>query len=478
MVFSPAFRPATSHAALGTDFYDEVSAATFPAQRIRFRNNRWAARVGLEGLTDAEWIAHFARFEPLPGSFPQPLALRYHGHQFGSYNPDLGDGRGFLFAQLYDTDGRLLDLATKGSGRTPWSRGGDGKLTLNGGIREVLATEMLEALGVNTSKSFSLIETGEALQRGDEPSPTRASVLVRLGHSHLRIGTFQRLLALNETSNIERLLDYTIATYMPEVQAATVAGRAVAFLQAVCGKVARMGAQWMVAGFVHAVLNTDNINVNGESFDYGPWRFLPTYDPGFTAAYFDHTSRYAYGEQPGVLLWNLTRLAECLLPLAPQADLEQALAEFAPAFRRAFVEQSLRRLGIAARGDERDDDLVHAFWGFLASSQASFEQVIFDCYGGTARLDKAVHGPVGHVYATDAFAPVRSAFADASPAEGLRLDHAYFAGATPCTMLHDEVETILGAVDKDDDWSMFEAKITAIRAMGEAYGREAPTHGS
>jgi uncharacterized protein YdiU (UPF0061 family) len=144
------------------------------------------------------WLEHFAAFKPLPGNLPQPLAMRYHGHQFGVYNPDLGDGRGFLFAQLRDPAGRLLDLGTKGSGQTPWSRNGDGRLTLKGGVREILAASYLEALGVNTSKAFSLVETGEALQRGDEPSPTRASVLVRLSHSHIRFGTFQRAAYLDD----------------------------------------------------------------------------------------------------------------------------------------------------------------------------------------------------------------------------------------------------------------------------------------
>src|SRR6202044_3512540 len=140
-----------------------------------------------------------ARFEALPDNQPQPLAMRYHGHQFQTYNPDLGDGRGFLFAQLREAGtGRLLDLATKGSGRTPWSRTADGRLTLKGGVREVLAARMLEALGVYTSKAFALFETGEALMRGDEPSPTRSSVLTRLGHSHIRIGTFQRFAAFGD----------------------------------------------------------------------------------------------------------------------------------------------------------------------------------------------------------------------------------------------------------------------------------------
>src|SRR5690606_22419767 len=234
-------------------FFDSVEPADFPKTILRHRDQRWARRVGLDDLSDEQWLAHLGRFETLDGSFPRPLALRYHGHQFRSYNPELGDGRGFLFAQGFDLeDGRLLDFGTKGSGKTPWSRGGDGRLTLKGGVREVLATEMLEALGVYTSKSFSLVETGEQLYRGDEPSPTRSSVLVRLSHGHIRIGTFQRLAYLEDTENLVRLLDYAIATYYPEL--ADVADKPVAFLEAVARNVARLGAQWTAAGFVHGVL--------------------------------------------------------------------------------------------------------------------------------------------------------------------------------------------------------------------------------
>jgi uncharacterized protein YdiU (UPF0061 family) len=185
------YRPDPRILTLGGDFHDEVEPARFPKCIPRFVNRGWADRVGLGG-DDEWWAEHFCRFQPLPGNLAQPLALRYHGHQFRVYNPDIGDGRGFLFAQLRDENGRLLDLGTKGSGQTPYSRTADGRLTLKGGVREVLATEMLEALGVDTSKSFALFETGEALERGDEPSPTRSAVLTRLSHGHIRIGTFQR----------------------------------------------------------------------------------------------------------------------------------------------------------------------------------------------------------------------------------------------------------------------------------------------
>src|SRR5215217_1520433 len=241
MPCSAVYRASTQHQELGSDFYDVVRPAEFPQHILRYRNQRWAERVGLGSLTDEEWIDHFGRFAPLPGSFEQPLALRYHGHQFRTYNPHLGDGRGFLFAQLHDVqDGRLLDLGTKGSGQTPWSRHADGRLTLKGGLREILATEMLEALGVETSKSFSLIETGEELERGDEPSPTRSSVLVRLSHSHIRIGTFQRLAYLNDDAGLRRLIDHSIRYYMPDIWSEDENARTLAFFERACANVARM----------------------------------------------------------------------------------------------------------------------------------------------------------------------------------------------------------------------------------------------
>ncbi|KAK0332215.1 hypothetical protein LTR94_025787, partial [Friedmanniomyces endolithicus] len=320
---SPLYRPDPRFSDLGPDYGDPVQSADFPKTILRRRHDRAAAEVGLEGLRDDEWIAAFGRFQPLPGQ-PGPIAMRYHGHQFRQYNPDLGDGRGFLAAQMRDRQERLLDLGTKGSGQTPWSRNGDGRLTLKGGVRELLAAGQLETLGVPTSRALSLIETGESLERGDEPSPTRSAVLVRLSHSHIRFGSFQRCAYFNRTDQIEALSEHVRSLYHPIIAPGDVPGLLGAIVQAN----ARLTARWIAAGFVHGVLNTDNLTVTGESFDYGPWRVLPRYDPAFTAAYFDQSGLYAFARQPEAVFWNLTQLASCLALTADPKPLADALNAF------------------------------------------------------------------------------------------------------------------------------------------------------
>ena len=368
MPVDAAYTPEPAFAALGPEFSDPVAAADFPQLAARFWNARAAATVGLAGLTEEERAAHFGRFAPLPGQ-PGPRAMRYHGHQFRTYNPELGDGRGFLAAQLRAGDGRLLDLATKGSGVTPWSRSGDGRLTLKGGVREVLAASMLEALGVPTSRAFALYETGEALQRGDEPSPTRSAVLTRLSWSHVRFGTFQRLAYFDRADLMSGLIDHVVRLYYPELDGLDgPAARAPALLEAVAARAARTTAGWMAAGFVHGVLNTDNMNITGESFDYGPWRFLPRSDPEFTAAYFDHSRLYAFGRQPHAVFWNLQQLAATLTLVEPDRDaLVAALNTFAPAYRAATAAAMLDRLGVGpAAGREADERFADAAFAALA----------------------------------------------------------------------------------------------------------------
>ncbi|MGY4399135.1 uncharacterized protein YdiU (UPF0061 family) [Sphingomonas sp. UYAg733] len=457
MAASPqAYRPERAILELGEAFYDPVAAADFPKTRLRFRNDRAAAEVGLDHLTDDQWRAHFGRFEPLRGSLDQPLALRYHGHQFRVYNPDIGDGRGFLFAQARDDRGRLMDLATKGSGQTPWSRFGDGRLTLKGGMREILATEMLEALGVETSRTFSLIETGEALERGDEPSPTRSAVMVRLSHGHIRIGTFQRLAYNRDAEDMQRLIAYVLRHYFNEDAGdGTVEEGAVRLLTHVVQGTAKLAASYMAAGFVHGVLNSDNINVTAESFDYGPWRFAPTWDPAFTAAYFDHAGLYAFGRQPEAIHWDATQLAIALRAVSEAAPLIAVLDTFGELYQPAVSGAILWRLGLRPRDPESDRAVVQAVEHGLRGADASIDRFFFDAFGG--RVPES-YGP--------AFDDARAILAGYRPRSDR--SHRYWQGDAPCSMLIDEVEAIWSAIDQRDDWAPLNAKVAAIREMGEA----------
>ena len=470
---SPApYRPETAILELGDAFYDPVEAADFPQTRLRFRNDRWAEAVGLGSLGEEAWLGHFGCFEPLPDNLEQPLALRYHGHQFRVYNPDIGDGRGFLFAQLRDGHGRLLDLGTKGSGQTPYSRFGDGRLTLKGGVREVLATEMLEALGVETSKSFSLIETGEALERGDEPSPTRSAVLVRLQHSHIRIGTFQRLAYLDEPDAMRQLVGYCLRHYNGEDASPTptppLKGKGfdeqapARFLGHVTAAAAKLAASYIAAGFVHGVLNSDNIAITAESFDYGPWRWTPLWDPAFTAAYFDHGGLYSFGRQPEAINWDVLQLASSLRLIAPAEALTIALETFPPAFQQALVEAMCARLGVTPRGGEADVELLVAIETGLAARTVEIDRFFFDWRGGIRRTPS----PSDPAYDAEPFAPFRAAihaYERMAPT-----DHPYWSDEGPCSMHIDEVEAIWKGIDEADDWSAFEAKILAVRRMGDA----------
>src|SRR5437868_5348916 len=367
------YRPEKAILELGPGYYDPVRPADFPQAILRFRNDRQAEGVGLGGLSDADWIRHFARFEPLPDNLAEPLALRYHGHQFRVYNPDIGDGRGFTFAQLRDDEDRLLDIGTKGSGQTPYSRTADGRLTLKGGVREVLATEMLEALGVNTSKSFALFETGEALERGDEPSPTRSAVLTRLSHGHIRIGTFQRLAFFGQVDNLKKLTRYCLEKLYGEQPGSDDAENAVRLFDLVAQATATLAASYLAAGFVHGVLNSDNINITGESFDYGPWRFTPYWEPEFTAAYFDHAGLYAFGRQPEAIHWDLAQLGGSLSLVSEAPPLSDLLAGWSGRFEQALTGALVERLGVERANGDRE--LAGALIRALASKAQTIDRI-------------------------------------------------------------------------------------------------------
>ncbi|OYW29132.1 MAG: selenoprotein O [Caulobacter sp. 12-67-6] len=427
MTSSPAYRPDPKFMALGRDFSDPVDPADFPMTRLRFRNDRAAATVGLETLSDAAWIAAFGRFEPLPGNQPQPLAMRYHGHQFRSYNPDLGDGRGFLFAQLREQDSdRLLDLATKGSGQTPWSRQGDGRLTLKGGMREILAASLLEALGVPTSRAFSLVETGEDLQRGDEPSPTRSAVLTRLSHSHIRFGTFQRQAYFERPDLITVLVDHAVETYYPHL--ADAPDRPAVLMRAVVEASARLLAGWMAAG--------------------------------------------SFGRQPEAVFWNLQQLAACLTLVTDQAGLLDALNGFSDAYRDALRAAMLRRLALKPRDLATDMNLVSAAFKALAAGGDTlrWEPFFFDWFGGSASEGRAMAGPRAALYGEEAFADFRRRLAEFEPDRPERLDHPIFAQPDPEELLIEHVEALWAPIASQDDWSPLHAKLDRIEAARRAYG--------
>ncbi|ERT09439.1 hypothetical protein M595_0461 [Lyngbya aestuarii BL J] len=333
--YEPAFET------LGSDYYDQVSAAEFPFHILRFRNDEILTQLGVDpqSVTDDHFIEAFGKFE----SVRPALAMCYHGYQFGEYNPQLGDGRGFLYGQVRGTNGELYDFGTKGSGQTPYSRNADGRLTLKGGIREVIAAETLHRMGVKTSRTLSLIETGEKLYRSDEPSPTRSAVMVRFSRSHIRFGTFERLHYFGRADLVENLLNHVIKYYYPHFQ--NDRDCYALFYAELVQRVATLVAQWMAAGFCHGVLNTDNMSITGESFDYGPYAFIPSYNPRFTAAYFDHSGLYCYANQPWVCKGNLERLQQPLSMVIDPKDLETGLDLFDSQFQETYRQLMVNKLG-------------------------------------------------------------------------------------------------------------------------------------
>ena len=328
-------------------------------------------------------------------------------------------------------------------------------MTLKGAVREILATEMLEALGVYTSKTFSVIETGEPLMRGDEPSPTRSAVMVRLSHGHIRIGTFQRLLAYEQRDNMEQFVAYCLETYPGSQPPADAPGRdepAIRLMHQVVERMADLAASYMVAGFVHGVLNTDNMNISGESFDYGPWRWLPTWDPGFTAAYFDHSGLYAFGRQPEAIHWNCAQLAMALRLLAESEPLIAALERFADLYQAAMTRRFTWRLGLESRGQAQDIELIAASERFMKQAQIGPDAFFFTHRGGRNPPD----GELGDILR--AYQPAGSD------------THVLWQSADAPTLISDNVERIWAAIDEHDDWSALNQQVCEIRGFGDALG--------
>jgi uncharacterized protein YdiU (UPF0061 family) len=319
---------------------------------------------------------------------------------------------------------------------------------------------MLEALGVDTSKSFALFETGEALERGDEPSPTRSAVLTRLSHGHIRIGTFQRLAFFGEVDNLNKLTRYCLENLYAERPAADDGENALRLFDLVSVATATLAASYLAAGFVHGVLNSDNINVTGESFDYGPWRFTPEWEPDFTAAYFDHYGLYAFGRQPEAIHWDLAQFAGCLSLFAEAPALSDMLAGWSGRFEQALVVAVLRRLGVAP--GQNDRELAAALITALATRAQPIDRIFFDWRGG--------HDLGAEHYPAGAFRELAKQLDGRQTARS----HPYWSDDAPCSMHIDEVEAIWSAIAERDDWQPFNDKLTAVRRMGEAMEQDAP----
>ncbi len=302
--------------------------ARVPQPRLLFLNQPLAAELGLDlaALSGPEGAALFAGNALPPGA--EPIAQAYAGHQFGGFSPQLGDGRALLLGEVIDTAGRRRDIAFKGSGRTPFSRGGDGKAAVGPMLREVLIGEAMHALGIPTTRALAVAATGESVYR-ERPLP--GAVLTRVAASHLRVGTFQFVAARGDGPRLRQLTDYTIARHDPDL--AGTPARYMGLLARVAQRQAALVAHWMNVGFIHGVMNTDNMTVSGETIDYGPCAFMEAFDPQAVFSSIDHQGRYAYGNQPAIARWNLARLAEALLPLAVEDEVAAGADEDAAAER-------------------------------------------------------------------------------------------------------------------------------------------------
>jgi uncharacterized protein YdiU (UPF0061 family) len=382
-------------------FYGRVNPTVVSAPRLVKLNVELARNLGLdpEMLASAEGVEILAGNRVAEGS--EPLAIAYAGHQFGHFVPQLGDGRANLLGEVAGRDGVRYDIQLKGSGPTPFSRRGDGRAALGPVLREYIVSEAMAVLGVPTTRALAAVTTGEQVFReGALPG----AVLTRVAASHIRVGTFEYFAARRDVEGIRTLAKYAIARHYPEAAEAEQPYRA--FLDGVVERQARLVAQWMMLGFVHGVMNTDNTSISGETIDYGPCAFMEAYDPATVFSSIDSQGRYSYGNQPGIMLWNLTRLAESLLPLLEQeegseqgavASAEAALNTFGAKYDAAWMAGMRRKLGLFT---ERDGDVLLAqdLLERMAANQVDFTLAF-------RRLCDAADGPEGD-------ARVRALFAD------------------------------------------------------------------
>ena len=298
-----------------------------------------------EAGTSKKFLDRFSGNSPMAGA--QPLAMAYSGHQFGSYNPRLGDGRGLLLGEVQNQNQEVWDIHLKGAGPTRFARGFDGRATLNSSIREHLASEALNGLGVPTTRSLAVIGIRELIYR---QRPEMAAVLVRVADSHIRFGSFEFFHYTGQTKNVERLLEFATQTYYPDI--AEESDRYRIFFQRTVQRTAKLIAKWQAVGFIHGVMNTDNMCITGTTFDYGPYGFMDRFVPNHTPNHSDTHGRYAYNQQPKIGFWNLNKLAETLIPMIGADNLEEEMKQYQPLFNRFYREEIGKKLGLGILDSE------------------------------------------------------------------------------------------------------------------------------
>jgi serine/tyrosine/threonine adenylyltransferase len=361
-----------TYAAMPSGFFARVLPTPVAAPRLVKLNRPLARHLGL----DPDRLAGPEGTEILAGKLvpdgADPIAMAYAGHQFGHFVPQLGDGRAILLGEVIDADGIRRDIQLKGSGPTPFSRRGDGRAALGPVLREYIVSEAMAALGIPTTRSLAAVITGESVMR---ETVLPGAVLTRVASSHIRVGTFQYFAARGDTEGVRRLADHVIGRHYPELANGDRPYHRL--LGAVIARQAELVAHWLLVGFIHGVMNTDNTSISGETIDYGPCAFMDHYDPATVFSSIDEQGRYAYANQPRIALWNLTRLAECLLPLFSDQqekaveEAQSALGDFADRFSTAYQAGLRAKLGLfTAREDDRElaQDLLNA----MAGNQADF----------------------------------------------------------------------------------------------------------
>ncbi len=373
-----------SYARLPERFFHRQPPVAVTAPKLIAVNRALARRLGLDpdALAAPEWIEVFAGNRVPEGA--APLAQAYAGHQFGGWVPQLGDGRALLLGEIVAPDGARFDLALKGSGPTPFSRRGDGRAGLGPVLREYILSEAMAALGVPTTRALAAVTTGEPVWR---ETPLPGAVLARVAASHIRVGTFQYFAAREDAEALAVLADHVIARHYPG------AAGPLGLLEAVTEAQARLIARWMSLGFIHGVMNTDNMAVSGETIDYGPCAFMDEYDPAKVFSSIDQFGRYAYGNQPKIALWNLAQFASCLLPLMGEEGpaieaATEAINRFADLYQAEWLRLFRAKIGISVAAEE-DAALITGLLSRMAEGRADFTRTFRGLAEGTAAAEFA-----------------------------------------------------------------------------------------